>query len=91
MRRLPRLRTRDYRWRKCSAGRGKTGSHAKPNSPTKTLSVEEQQRRARERWLEYQQSKGAEGESSREPERDRGQGQELEKSSDGGIDDDLSL
>jgi hypothetical protein len=52
---------------------------------------EEQQQRARERWREYQQSKGAEGERSHEAGRDKGQTQEREKPSDRGIDDDLSL
>jgi Ti-type conjugative transfer relaxase TraA len=49
------------------------------------LSVEELQRRARERWREYHQSKAT------ETARDKAQSQEHEKPSDRGIDDDLGL
>jgi len=63
----------------------------KAQDPDKSLTIEEQQRRARERWREYQQSKGAVGDRSHETGTEKGQSQEREKSSDRGIDDDLSL
>ena len=63
----------------------------KVQQPDQALSIEQQQRRACERWREYQQSKGTDGEQSHETGTDKGQTQEREKSSDRGIDDDLSL
>jgi hypothetical protein len=63
----------------------------KAQDPNSSLSIEQQQRLARERWREYQQSKGVEGERSHETGTDKGKIQEGEKPSDRGIDDDLSL
>jgi hypothetical protein len=55
------------------------------------VSVEEQQRQARERWREYQLSKNAGAARGQEATRDKEQTEEREKRSDRGIDDDLSL
>jgi Ti-type conjugative transfer relaxase TraA len=63
----------------------------KAQKPDQSLSIEEQQRRARERWREHQQSEGREGERTQEPGRDKEPSQERAKTSDRGVDDDLSL